>query len=174
MKILVALDTSQSGNLALEETASRPWPVGSSIEVISVVEPTPSLDYLGSGAEAADRAGEVVRQAVARLKSNDVQASGSVLFGDPKRRILDSASGLGADFIIVGSRGLSASTVFLSATSPEASCVTQNVLSPSSAPAPSGMKAVSKSCSLWMGRNSPPRLAAPSRNVPGPPAPKSA
>ena len=113
MKILLALDTSQTGDIALEEAAARPWPPGSSIEVVSIIEPTHLWTTSEVAQEAADRAGEVVRQAVAHLQSNDLSVSGSVLFGDPKRQILDRAASVGADLIIIGSSGLSAINRFL-------------------------------------------------------------
>lgn len=43
MKILLAIDGSSCSEAAVEEAATRPWPVGSQARVISVVEHHGSL-----------------------------------------------------------------------------------------------------------------------------------
>jgi nucleotide-binding universal stress UspA family protein len=107
MKILVALDTSPASWVALEETNARNWPAHSSFEVVSVVEPTHLWTTSEVAQEAADRALDVVKRAAARLKAEHVNVTSSVLSGDPRRQILARARAIGADLIVVGSRGLS-------------------------------------------------------------------
>jgi nucleotide-binding universal stress UspA family protein len=113
MKILVATDTSSAGEIATEETAARRWPAGSSFEVVSVIEPSHLWTTSEVAEEAAARAQDVVRKAVGTLRSKGHNAAGAVLFGDPRLQILDRATALPADFVIVGSRGLSAINRFL-------------------------------------------------------------
>src|SRR5687767_14106677 len=113
MKILLAMDTSPASQIALEEVVARPWPRDSSFEVVSVVEPS-HLWTTSEVAEAAVYAAEeMVREAVKRLQSKAQQATGATIYGYPKNVILDRAKTFGADFLIVGSHGVSAITRFL-------------------------------------------------------------
>jgi nucleotide-binding universal stress UspA family protein len=113
MKILLAMDTSPASEAALEEVAGRPWPAGSSFEVVSVVEPSHLWTASEVAQEAARGAQEVVRKAVERLRSATWAAAGTALSGDPKTVILDRARSSAADFVVVGSHGVSALTRFL-------------------------------------------------------------
>src|SRR5258708_6664940 len=63
MKILLAIDGSPFSDAAVKEIATRPWPAGSEVRIISVVEPpllptvetwVPPDDYI----EALERAGQ--------------------------------------------------------------------------------------------------------------------
>src|SRR5687768_14326268 len=113
MKILLAMDSSPASQIALEEVVARPWPRDSSFEVVSVVEPS-HLWTTSEVAEAAVYAAEeMVREAVKRLQSKAQQATGATIYGYPKNVILDRAKTFGADFLIVGSHGVSAITRFL-------------------------------------------------------------
>ena len=113
MKVLFAMDTSSASQAALEEIAARPWPVDSSFEVISVVEPSHLWTTSEVAQEAARRAQAVVRLAVERLEAKRQKATGAVLSGDPKTVILDRSRSTNADFVIVGSHGISALSRFL-------------------------------------------------------------
>jgi nucleotide-binding universal stress UspA family protein len=113
MKILLAMDTSGASQTALEEILARPWPAGTSFEVISVVEPS----HLWATSEVAQQSARcaegVVQRAITRLKLTDQNATGFALPGDPKTVILDRARSAGADFIVVGSNDVSTLTRFL-------------------------------------------------------------
>ena len=69
MKILIAMDTSPASQAALEEIGSRPWPVGSSFEVLSVVEPSHLWATSEVALEAARQSEQVVETAVEQLRS---------------------------------------------------------------------------------------------------------
>lgn len=103
MKILLAMDASAPVPNAIEAVTARPWPAGTNIEVVSVVEPSyvwnvPSLvDGLRQSAE------EQVQAAANRLRSSGLEATTRVLFGDPKAAIVDHAVEAGADLIVLGS-----------------------------------------------------------------------
>jgi len=113
MKMLLAMDTSSASQVALDEVAARPWPVGSSVQVLSVVEPS----HLWTTSEVAEQAPRLAREivdvAVKRLRANGLEATGDVCGGDPKTVILDRAGSTSVDFIMVGSHGVSAITKFL-------------------------------------------------------------
>lgn len=113
MKILLAMDTSSASQAALEEIAERPWPAGSSFEVVSVVEPSHLWTTSEVAQEAAHRANQVVERAVERLCSKGQAANGVAPSGDPKSIILDRARSSSADLVVVGSHGVSAITRFL-------------------------------------------------------------
>ena len=69
MKILLAIDGSTFSDAAVQEVASRPWPRGSEVRIISVVEPplmptveswVPPDDYI----ESIERTSEALAQSV--------------------------------------------------------------------------------------------------------------
>jgi hypothetical protein len=52
MKILLAMDTSPTSQIALEQVVARPWPAGATFEILSVVEPS----HLWTTSEVAEEA----------------------------------------------------------------------------------------------------------------------
>jgi nucleotide-binding universal stress UspA family protein len=107
------MDTSSASQIALETVAARSWPAGSSFDVVSVVEPSHLWTTSEVALESVREAEQVVEQAVGRLGSKGLAATGETLAGDPKTVILDRARTTGADFLIVGPHGVSAVTRFL-------------------------------------------------------------
>jgi len=119
MKILLASDGSNSGLAASE--AIKMFAIGpqDEIKVISIIDlqvPLP-IDiyggYLPDTTElekiAKDNAIKVLEETGSRIKSFfpdvEVQVSTDVLFGTPESRIVETAEGMHADLIIVGSHG---------------------------------------------------------------------
>jgi nucleotide-binding universal stress UspA family protein len=106
MKILLAIDSSAASDAAVREITARPWPAGSTIEVLTVTESAhlwaaiPRLDE-----EVARRAADYVDQVGEELRAAGFQASSLVLPGEPKAEIIDHAAKTGADLIVVGSHG---------------------------------------------------------------------
>lgn len=102
MKILVAVDSSSASSMAAREAAARLWPAGSTIHVISVVEPI--YDWSGADIEEALQrsAGETVRCAAECFKLAGMKTTTAVLTGDPKNIIVNEAAELQADFIVLG------------------------------------------------------------------------
>lgn len=113
MKLLLAIDSSKGSQTAVDEVAARPWPAGSTAEVISVVEPAHLWTMSITSEEAGRRAKEVVERAARQLSSSGLPAVGVVAGGDPKTLILDRLTGMRADLAVVGSHGVSAVTRFL-------------------------------------------------------------
>jgi len=104
MKILLAVDPPEAKEAPILEVAKRPWPPNTTVEVLSVVEPSqvwdvPSL-LEGIKEAAKDTASSVAEQ----LRSAGLGATALVLCGDPKAVIVDHARKTGADFVVVGSR----------------------------------------------------------------------
>jgi nucleotide-binding universal stress UspA family protein len=119
-KILLATDGSEFSERAARSIAERPWPEGTEIEVMSVVElhvgttqalfepPFVDNDQLESQrAQGMKRAEEAVASAVEILSKAfpKVTESISVLLNGPKAVIIDEADKWGADLIVVGSHG---------------------------------------------------------------------
>jgi len=119
MKILLATDGSEFGDEAVREVARRPWPTGSEVCVVYVVEPTPQPapemwagayeDYfaelnLWKRAQARKALESAARILDAR-EDKSLRVTTKVLEGKPKRCIPEAAEAWGADLIVVGSHG---------------------------------------------------------------------
>jgi nucleotide-binding universal stress UspA family protein len=105
VKVLLAVDASTPSEDAIQAVAGRPWPPHTTMEVISVVEPSyvwnvPSLvDGLRQIAE------EQIQAIANRLRASGCAVTTRMLFGDPKAVIVDRAAETRADLIVVGSHG---------------------------------------------------------------------
>jgi len=117
MKILLAVDGSTFSDAAVEQIASRPWPDGAEVDVLSVSElpgypmgeaaALPSSYYEEMEKIAQERARKAVNKAVEALRSNksNLRVTNSVVAGHPVQEIVDRAEQWGADLIVVGSHG---------------------------------------------------------------------
>jgi len=118
MRILLAIDGSPFSDAAVREVAGKPWPAGSEVRIISVVEPpllptvetwVPPDDYI----ESLEKAAEAQAQAVIEKASREIRKeqpdslkiSTEIVRGHPKHAITDEAEAWNADLIVVGSHG---------------------------------------------------------------------
>ena len=124
MKILLAIDGSSCSDAAVEEVTRRPWPEGSSLKVLNVMEPpmppTPETwavpaSYFEEIETALRKQGQnIIDSALQKLKANRSLSLSSILvLGSPRPVILDEAEGWSADLIVLGSHGYSAWKRFL-------------------------------------------------------------
>jgi nucleotide-binding universal stress UspA family protein len=124
MKILLAIDGSSCSNAAVDEVTRRPWPEGSSLEVLTVVEPpmppTPDAwalpwNYLEELEVALGKQGQnTLDSALRKLAANKTfLLSSKLVVGSPRSVILDEAESWGADLVVLGSHGYSAWKRFL-------------------------------------------------------------
>lgn len=113
MKILLAIDSSAASEVALNEVAVRPWPAGTTVEVLSVVDPSYFLDVPQLVERVTQRTDELVQRAAERLGASGIDATPLVLSGDPKAVIVDRAGPTNADFVILGSHRSAGITRFL-------------------------------------------------------------
>ena len=118
MRILVAVDGSVSGDRATQLVASLPLPPDSVIRVVAVLQPFADALAL-SWAAVADASADTeteegsearhLREVVARsetaLKGTERKVEGFLLRGRPASAIVDEASGMDADLVVMGSRG---------------------------------------------------------------------
>lgn len=113
MRILVAVDGSQSSDVATHVFSGRPWPEGSQVRVISVVQPFRpdipeaglALDYEQLSAPLLETAQQLVDGVAAVLRRLGSTVETKVRRGDPRFEIVDEAKEWRADLIVVGSHG---------------------------------------------------------------------
>ena len=117
MKILLATDGSEFSQAAADSVAKRPWPAGSEVKILSVIEPfQPYLaevyttsDEFWEKLEEASR--EQAVKAVVSAKASfanapqPIEIITQIQAGIPKGTILDEAEAWGADLIVLGSHG---------------------------------------------------------------------
>jgi nucleotide-binding universal stress UspA family protein len=115
MRIILAVDYSSDSERALRELAARPWPPGTIIRVLSVVENIPpsaaELWFDGGGSLHAviqvrkERSEELVGKVAGLLRAKGLTAETAVREGKPRKVIADEAKSWSADLIIEGSHG---------------------------------------------------------------------
>jgi nucleotide-binding universal stress UspA family protein len=123
IRVLLCMDGSAGSHRALEAVLARPWPKGTRVRVLAVVDwrelpgamlkperiPHPEKarrmmqTWIEARVEAASR----------RLGRKELTANHDVLLGDPRRVILKVSRDWKADCIFLGSRGLNAVDRFL-------------------------------------------------------------
>lgn len=124
MKILLAVDGTPGAAEAITEVCARPWPIGSEIRVVTVVQPPPWMpEPFGVGAEVHSqlRAAEekqargIVEQAAAEIRQAHpgLTVSTGLLLGWPKEELVEEATRQGADLVVVGTHGRSTIGRFL-------------------------------------------------------------
>ena len=117
MKILLAVDDSEYSIAAVNEVAKRPFPGGSTVKILKVVEPIPigvepwiggreGLDELDS--ELKKRAGSLIKKTSERLKKNDLKVESVIRYGSAASEIVEEAERWDADLVVVGSHGYNA------------------------------------------------------------------
>lgn len=117
MKVLLAIDGSKHSAAAMEEVASRQWPAGTEIEILTVIHPaTPLLldpafalaaAYVESMEDLRRRAPELLRTAAERIGRGhpDLLVTTKALEGTPRDVIVQEAADWKADLIVLGSHG---------------------------------------------------------------------
>jgi len=118
MKILLAVDGSDCSLVAVDEIARRPWPPGSIVKILSVVEspflPTSDPWALPAGYYSQlEKAGrEQAQTVVSRAETRIRERQGAALEvliqineGHTVSEILDEAEAWGTDLIVLGSHG---------------------------------------------------------------------
>jgi nucleotide-binding universal stress UspA family protein len=119
MKILLAVDGSPFSEEAAAEVARRPWPTGSEVRVVYVVEtpppPPPEMwagsyeDYFGELTlmlrSQARQALESATRILDAREDKTLRVTAEMLEGQPKRVIPEEAESWGADLVVLGSHG---------------------------------------------------------------------
>jgi nucleotide-binding universal stress UspA family protein len=116
MRALVATDGSECAALAIDLVAQIDWPAGTAIRVVEAIEtgaalfggPWPAVAMVHADELEADVlriAHETVSAARARIARPGLAVDTAVLRGRPASAIVDAATAMAADVIVVGSRG---------------------------------------------------------------------
>lgn len=114
MKILLATDGSDYSIAAARSVVERPWPQGSEFRIVSVVDLIiPAMDPWYAAGEVIERlrdentklSQEAVKAGQKIIGDAGLKATGQVLMGSPKWRIVDEAKECGANLVVVGSHG---------------------------------------------------------------------
>lgn len=102
MKILIAVDSSCESAIAAREAAARLWPAGTTVRVISVVEPIYGWNFPNLEEALQNSAEQTVESAADWFKQAGFETGMEVLMGDPKNVIVNEAANFDADFIVIG------------------------------------------------------------------------
>ncbi len=116
MKVLIAIDSSECSEFALDSIAKRSWPEDTQFRVITVVEPAYiqaplngiyAEPMIAAQIEFEKYCRERINDKVTTLKTAlpDHQISGDVLLGPTAECIIDDAKKWNTDLLVVGSHG---------------------------------------------------------------------
>jgi nucleotide-binding universal stress UspA family protein len=115
MKILLAVDESEYSAAAAEAVATRPWPSGTTVRVLTAVEtvtpPATELWYDAGGSlerarqELTTRAGQLTAGVAETLLAGGLKVETAIRDGEPRSVIVDEARDWPADLIVIGSHG---------------------------------------------------------------------
>jgi nucleotide-binding universal stress UspA family protein len=117
MKILLAIDGSAHSAAALEEVASRQWPLGTEVEILTIIHSTTPLlldpafvmaaVYVETTQQLRRLAPALLDAAAARLTRAhpNLVVTTKALDGTPRELIVQEAADWGADLIVLGSHG---------------------------------------------------------------------
>jgi len=113
MKLLIATDGSPLSAPPVRAAVSRPWPTGSAVRVLTVVEaPFPVAPEFALAANLAGTREALRKEAETRVQNvretvakSGLSAEGSVREGNAGREIVEEAKEWGADLVLMGSHG---------------------------------------------------------------------
>ncbi len=117
MKILLAVDGSPGSDVAVGKVPARPWPAGSSVKIISVVELlttvtpenfwVPDSYYLKLEQSLQAQARNAIERAEAQFQAAEspLEITTEIINGVAKEVIVEEADRWGADLIVIGSHG---------------------------------------------------------------------
>jgi nucleotide-binding universal stress UspA family protein len=112
MKVLLAIDSSQTSHVA-EAAKARPWPSGTKLCVMSVVDMRHWEGLPALIEDAKREAQSAVKRATDKLAQSGHRVFSEIPLGNPKEVITQYAKQWRADLIMVGSHGQGAVTRFL-------------------------------------------------------------
>jgi nucleotide-binding universal stress UspA family protein len=105
MKLLAAIDSSQSSNRVIDAIASRPWPPKTAVCVLNVLDWQELPMNAALIQEMKESARRLVMSACTRLVNAGLETNTAIFEGHPRTAIAEYAKEWAADFVFVGSRG---------------------------------------------------------------------
>ncbi len=118
MRIMIAYDGSPDADVAIDNVVERPWPKGTKVRLVSVLE-TPlaaspaSFEFYGPmivsvETSLREEAKAGIQKALAKFKTReDLETSFELKEGHPKSALLEAIQSWDADLVVVGSHGRS-------------------------------------------------------------------
>lgn len=113
MNILLAIDSSQGAQIALNEAAARPWPAGTEFLALTVLDIHGFAHFPSVIEDAKRQAACLVKTAAERLIRAGHKCASEVTVGTPHHAITEFAKHGKADLVMLGSRGHGAIARFL-------------------------------------------------------------
>jgi nucleotide-binding universal stress UspA family protein len=112
VRILIGLDASPSSENAVGAVASRVWPIGSEVRLVTVIDPTKTPHCEPPVAEARPDSWlrPFLEAADTKLRAADLCVSSRIEAGDPKQVLVAEADEWGADCIVLGAAASSSTT----------------------------------------------------------------
>lgn len=105
--ILLGIDGSEPARHAVDVLRQLHLPAGSRIQVSTVVSPRMERRLEAAHVDAYEAFAGLVARTSDALRREGVEVAGTVLEGPPAHALVEEASALGANLVVVGSRGLS-------------------------------------------------------------------
>lgn len=117
LKILLAIEGSPHSGAAIAQVATRPWPKGATVKLLTVIHPDiplfiePTLVVAAAHVEQAEglrhHAPEIVAAAAEEISRGapEVEVTTKILEGSPHNLIVEEARDWDADLIVLGSHG---------------------------------------------------------------------
>ncbi|PYQ10846.1 MAG: universal stress protein [Acidobacteria bacterium] len=116
MRILIAYDGSPDSEVAVDEVVARPWPKGSPVRLVTVIETPlatlpPNFEFYGPlivGVESSlrEEGYQRIQKALAKFRGReDLETSYELKDGSPKSSLLEAIRDWAADLVVVGSHG---------------------------------------------------------------------
>ena len=118
-RLIVGIDGSPDSDMALREVATRAWPMGTAIRLITAIEPLMSVSFALSSLDPAAAgwlkekdidaralSNRLNQEAAEKLRETGCAVSSLVREGNPKSTLIREAKRWKADCIFVGARGL--------------------------------------------------------------------
>ncbi|HEX5949922.1 MAG TPA: universal stress protein [Actinomycetota bacterium] len=114
---MLAYDASPGAEEAVSLLTTMPWPPGSAVRVVTVVEPSaamvPAAPFVPARlvpspemeAQVLEHLKAELARAVGLLRASGLDSDGEVLRGRPATVLVDEANRFAADLIVAGSRG---------------------------------------------------------------------
>jgi nucleotide-binding universal stress UspA family protein len=102
MTILLAVDSMDVADIAVQHFRRRPWPAGSMVEVLCVIDQIDLSNVPQLIEDLTERAVELAHYTAEKIGELGIRSLAMVLSGNPKNVIVDHAVEIGADFILMG------------------------------------------------------------------------
>jgi nucleotide-binding universal stress UspA family protein len=116
MNILLPVDGSEQSATAVQTVLKRPWPSGSNVRILAVVENagpppvgelmlSPAVDLGQLRQQNIANAEKLIAEVAASLRASGLSVDKTVREGDASNSIIDEAKDWPADLIVMGTHG---------------------------------------------------------------------